>query len=178
MRAAPEIQAVGAGLMNQGPAGWPCPLRRVSKPWNMDRATVRRARFTCIQTSRSRKVSAGLIMYCATWIRLLERLSGEPELLTTLQTYFEQQQRRKDCRGRHGHPSQYAQQQARAGGSAVGRQSGRCGVDCPATCCNQAAAAKPSSLERAVMLQRDTDHFAGGGRAARGGRLFRPGRRL
>jgi carbohydrate diacid regulator len=91
----PEVQAVGIGLMNQGPAGWALSVDEGFKALEFGlRGQPNRKvhSYSDIAVTESMRRSVNVLRYLES---LLERLSGEPELLVTLQAYFEQQQRRK-----------------------------------------------------------------------------------
>jgi carbohydrate diacid regulator len=94
-RAVPEIQAVGVGLMNQGPAGWASSVDEGFKALEFGvrgKANQKVHLYSDIAVNESVRRTHNVLRYLDS---LLERLAGEPELLVTLQTYFDEQQRRK-----------------------------------------------------------------------------------
>jgi carbohydrate diacid regulator len=97
LRAAPELPAVGVGLMNQGPAGWALSVDEAFKAleFGLRSNPGRKVHlYSDIAVNESVRRTGNVLRYLES---LLERLSNEPELLLTLQTYFDQQQRRKSA---------------------------------------------------------------------------------
>jgi sugar diacid utilization regulator len=95
VRAVPEIQAVGVGLMNQGPAGWASSVDEAFKALEFGArggAGRKVHLYSDIAVNESVRRTNNVLRYLDS---LLERLADEPELLVTLQTYFDEQQRRK-----------------------------------------------------------------------------------
>jgi carbohydrate diacid regulator len=95
VRGLPEVQAVGVGLMNQGPAGWAASVDEASKALEFgvrSNAGKKVHLYSDIAVNESVRRTNNVLRYLDS---LLERLAGEPELLVTLQTYFDEQQRRK-----------------------------------------------------------------------------------
>jgi sugar diacid utilization regulator len=95
VRAVPEIQAVGIGLMNQGALGWATSVDEAFKALEFGvRGTAARKvhLYSDIAVNESVRRTNNVLRYLDS---LLERLAGEPDLLVTLQTYFDEQQRRK-----------------------------------------------------------------------------------
>jgi carbohydrate diacid regulator len=95
IKAMPEILGIGIGLMNQGPAGWAQSVDEAFKA--LESATrsnpgKRLYLYSDIVVNESVRRTDNVLRYLNS---LLERLATEPELLTTLQTYFDHQQRRK-----------------------------------------------------------------------------------
>jgi carbohydrate diacid regulator len=95
IKAAPEVLGVGIGLMNQGATGWALSVDEAFKA--LDSAARSSSGkpihlYSDIAVNESVRRTDNVLRYLDS---LLERLAAEPELLTTLQTYFEQQQRRK-----------------------------------------------------------------------------------
>lgn len=95
VRAISQVHGVGVGLMNEGAAGWAA---------SVDEA------FKALQAGRRRGVGPPVFLYSDQAVTdsvlgtdnvlrylnsLLERISIEPELLSTLATYFDQGQHRK-----------------------------------------------------------------------------------
>lgn len=95
VRAVPGVSAVGVGLMNDGPAGW---AESVGEAFKALEAGLRRGRDANVFLYSDVAVSDSVLRACNV-LRylnsLLERISLEPELLTTLATYFDQGQHRK-----------------------------------------------------------------------------------
>jgi carbohydrate diacid regulator len=95
VKAMGEIQAVGIGLLNQGPSGWAqsvdeaCKALEFGAPAAGNRCVHL---YSDIVVNESVRRTDNVMRYLNS---LLERLAEEPDLLTTLHTYFEQLQRRK-----------------------------------------------------------------------------------
>jgi sugar diacid utilization regulator len=95
VKATSDILGVGIGLQNQGPSGWAqsvdeaCTALGFGSP-----APVKRSvhLYSDIVVNESVRRTDNVLRYLNS---LLERLAEEPELLSTLQTYFDQLQRRK-----------------------------------------------------------------------------------
>ena len=90
-----EIQAVGVGLSGSGPAGWAATVDEACKAVefglrNNPTRTVHL--YSDIAINESARKNENVLRYLNS---LLERLADEPELLTTLQSYFDNQLRRK-----------------------------------------------------------------------------------
>jgi carbohydrate diacid regulator len=95
LKSIPEITGVGVGLMNEGPAGWGMSVDEAFKALEFGtrgKPATKVHLYSDIAINESARRTDNVLRYLNS---LLERLSGEPELLETLQTYFEQQQRRK-----------------------------------------------------------------------------------
>ncbi len=95
MKAAPDVRAVGIGLMNQGPRGWAASVDEAFKALESGLrgdAAKRVHLYSEIAVDESVRRSDNVLRYLNS---LLERLINEPELLLTLETYFDQMQRRK-----------------------------------------------------------------------------------
>jgi carbohydrate diacid regulator len=95
MKATGEILAVGVGLLNQGPSGWALSVDEACKALEFGLpARGRKAihLYSDIVVNESVRRTDNVLRYLNS---LLERLSEEPELLLTLQTYFDHLQRRK-----------------------------------------------------------------------------------
>jgi sugar diacid utilization regulator len=95
IKAMSEILAAGIGLLNQGPAGWALSVDEACKALDFGLPARGRRRihsYSDIVVNESVRRTDNVLRYLNS---LLERLSEEPELLSTLQTYFDQQQRRK-----------------------------------------------------------------------------------
>ena len=95
LKSIPEITGVGAGLMNEGPAGWGMSVDEAFKALEFGTRGKNPTKvhlYSDIAIHESARRTDNVLRYLNS---LLERLSGEPELLETLQTYFDQQQRRK-----------------------------------------------------------------------------------
>ncbi|MGH8517890.1 MAG: PucR family transcriptional regulator, partial [Panacagrimonas sp.] len=94
-RELPEIRYVGVGLMNQGPAGWAMSVDEASKALEFGQRTHSPKVVQCysdISVNESVRRTDNVLRYLNS---LLERLAAEPELLETLQTYFDNRQHRK-----------------------------------------------------------------------------------
>ena len=95
IKAMSEVLAVGIGLLNQGPAGWAQSVDEACKALDFGVPARGRRRihlYSDIVVNESVRRTDNVLRYLSS---LLERLAEEPELLSTLQTYFDQQQRRK-----------------------------------------------------------------------------------
>ena len=95
VRATNEILAVGIGLLNQGPSGWAQSVDEACKAleFAVPAPDMRRVHlYSDIVVNESVRRTDNVLRYLNS---LLERLAEEPELLSTLQTYFDQLQRRK-----------------------------------------------------------------------------------
>lgn len=95
LKSIPEITAVGIGLMNEGPAGWGMSVDEAFKALEFGARGKTQAKvhlYSDIAINESARRTDNVLRYLNS---VLERLAGEPELLETLQTYFDQQQRRK-----------------------------------------------------------------------------------
>ena len=95
IKATGEILAVGIGLLNQGPSGWALSVDEACKALEFG-LPARGSRgihlYSDIVVNESVRRTDNVLRYLNS---LLERLSEEPELLLTLQTYFDHLQRRK-----------------------------------------------------------------------------------
>ena len=95
MKATSEVLAIGIGLLNQGPSGWALSVDEACKALEFGSPAPGKRRvhlYSDIVVNESVRRTDNVLRYLNS---LLERLSEEPELLSTLQTYFEQLQRRK-----------------------------------------------------------------------------------
>jgi carbohydrate diacid regulator len=95
VKANSEILAVGVGLVNQGPSGWALSIDEACKALEFGTpATGERSvhLYSDIVVDESVRRTGNVLRYLSC---LLERLAQEPELLSTLRTYFDQLQRRK-----------------------------------------------------------------------------------
>ncbi|WP_438390168.1 PucR family transcriptional regulator [Caballeronia sp. DA-9] len=91
----PEIMAIGIGLMGVGAAGWAASANEAAHALSFGRAHAGEDRvrlYSDIVIEESVRGTSNALRYI---VSLLEQLSSEPDLLLTLQTYFEQAQRRK-----------------------------------------------------------------------------------
>lgn len=94
VRALPEVRNVGVGLMNEGASGWATSVDEAIKaldfsPKHSGKPQV--ALYSNILLEESARHTSNALRYL---VSLLEQLSNEPDLATTLETYFEQGQRR------------------------------------------------------------------------------------
>jgi carbohydrate diacid regulator len=95
IKTAPEVLGVGIGLMNQSAAGWALSVDEAFKALDSAARSSPGKRlhlYSDIAVNESVRRTDNVLRYLNS---LLERLAAEPELLMTLQTYFEQEQRRK-----------------------------------------------------------------------------------
>jgi carbohydrate diacid regulator len=95
VKATSEILAVGIGLLNQGPSGWALSVDEACTALEFGSPAPGRRRvhlYSEIVVNESVRRTDNVLRYLNS---LLERLAEEPELLSTLQTYFDQLQRRK-----------------------------------------------------------------------------------
>ena len=91
----PEIRYMGIGLMNQGPAGWAMSVDEAGKALEFGQRTHSPKvvpSYSDISVNESVRRTDNVLRYLNS---LLERLAAEPELLETLQTYFDHRQHRK-----------------------------------------------------------------------------------
>jgi sugar diacid utilization regulator len=94
-KATGEILAVGIGLLNQGPSGWALSVDEACKALEFGSPAPRKKNvhlYSDIVVNESVRRTDNVLRYLNS---LLERLAEDPELLSTLQTYFDQLQRRK-----------------------------------------------------------------------------------
>ncbi len=95
VKGAPQIDAVGIGLMNHGPAGWAMSAEEAFKAMDSGRrlnADKRLYQYSDIAVDEGARKLESVSRYLDS---LLERLSAECDLKATLQMYFDQFQRRK-----------------------------------------------------------------------------------
>jgi sugar diacid utilization regulator len=95
VKALPEIRCVGVGLMNQGPAGWAMSLDEANKALDFGlrtNSTKAVQVYSDISVNESVRRTDNVLRYLSS---LLERLTAEPDLLMTLQTYFDHRQHRR-----------------------------------------------------------------------------------
>lgn len=93
--AIPEIKSIGVGLMGEGAAGWAMSAEEASRALSLGRAQGSEERvwlYSKIVLEESVRGTKNALRYL---VSLVEQLAGEPELLETLKTYFDQLQRRK-----------------------------------------------------------------------------------
>jgi sugar diacid utilization regulator len=91
----PEIKAIGIGLTGEGPAGWAMSAEEASRALSSGRGRggEKRVRlYSEIVVEESVRGTKNALRYL---VSLVEQLASEPELLATLETYFDQLQRRK-----------------------------------------------------------------------------------
>ena len=94
-RATNEILAIGVGIMNQGPSGWAQSVDEACKALEFGGPAAGNKwvhLYSDIVVNESVRRTDNVLRYLNS---LLERLAEEPELLLTLQTYFDHLQRRK-----------------------------------------------------------------------------------
>jgi carbohydrate diacid regulator len=95
LNATSEILSVGIGLLNQGPSGWALSVDEACKALEYGTPAPGKRSvhlYSDIVVNEGVRRTDNVLRYCNS---LLERLATEPELLSTLQTYFDQLQRRK-----------------------------------------------------------------------------------
>ena len=95
VKATSEILAVGIGLLNQGPSGWAQSVDEACKALEFGSPAPGKRRvhlYSEIVVNESVRRTDNVLRYLNC---LLELLAEEPELLSTLQTYFDHLQRRK-----------------------------------------------------------------------------------
>lgn len=95
LKAIPEITSLGVGLMNEGSSGWATSVDEAFKALEFGARGNSRSKvhlYSDIAVDEGARRTDNVLRYLNS---LLERLSAEPELLETLQVYFDQQQRRK-----------------------------------------------------------------------------------
>ncbi|AFQ49940.1 PucR family transcriptional regulator [Burkholderia cepacia] len=93
--AAPEVRAIGVGLPGAGAAGWAESASEAGRALNFGRGHLEEERvrlYAEIAVEESIRGTKRALTYLTS---LAEQLAGEPDLLDTLRTYFEQLQRRK-----------------------------------------------------------------------------------
>jgi sugar diacid utilization regulator len=91
----PEIKAIGIGLTGEGAAGWAMSAEEAIRALSCERGRggEERVRFYSeIVVEESVRGKKNALRYL---VSLVEQLASEPELLETLETYFDQLQRRK-----------------------------------------------------------------------------------
>jgi carbohydrate diacid regulator len=89
------VSSVGIGLMNQGPSGWAATAREAIRALESGLAIhppVPVRSFSQIAVNESVRYADTTLRYLDS---LIERLSHEPDLMPTLETYFRLSQRRK-----------------------------------------------------------------------------------
>ncbi len=95
VKSVPDILAMGVGLLNQGATGWALSAEEALKALDCGLQGTPQSRlrlFSDIAIHESVRHKDHVLRYLNA---LLERLAERPELLTTLQAYFELRQRRK-----------------------------------------------------------------------------------
>jgi len=89
-----EIRGIGIGLMNEGASGWSASVDEAIRALDFaskEQSQPHVATYSSILIEECARLSSNARRYL---VSLLEQLSHEPELVSTLQTYFEQGQRR------------------------------------------------------------------------------------
>jgi sugar diacid utilization regulator len=92
--AIPELRSIGVGLMNEGASGWSASVDEAIRALDFAPKSQRQpqvAMYSSILIEESARHASNALRYL---VSLLEQLSNEPELVTTLQTYFDMGQRR------------------------------------------------------------------------------------
>lgn len=93
-RAIPEIHAIGLGLMNEGAQGWAISVDEATRALDFAATSGTNAPvfpYSRIVIEESARLAVNAQRYL---VSLLEQLANEPDLLATLETYFEHGQRR------------------------------------------------------------------------------------
>ncbi|KVU60061.1 PucR family transcriptional regulator [Burkholderia cepacia] len=91
----PEVRAIGVGLPGEGASGWAMSADEASRALSFGRSHLDEARvrlYSEIAVEESIRGTKRTLTYLTS---LVEQLAGEPDLLETLRTYFDQLQRRK-----------------------------------------------------------------------------------
>ncbi|WP_235210343.1 PucR family transcriptional regulator [Caballeronia sordidicola] len=91
----PEIKAIGIGLTGEGAAGWAMSAEEAIRALSSERGRGGEERvrlYSEIVVEESVRGTKNALRYL---VSLVEQLESEPELLETLETYFDQLQRRK-----------------------------------------------------------------------------------
>jgi carbohydrate diacid regulator len=106
MEVLPEIRAIGVGLMGEGAAGWAMSATESGRALSFGRGRQTEAKvrmYSDIVVEESVRGTKNALRYL---VSLIEQLANEPELLTTLEMYFAQLQRRKSTASELGiHPN-------------------------------------------------------------------------
>jgi sugar diacid utilization regulator len=95
VRAVPQVRSVGVGLMNEGAAGWATSVDEAFKALQAGRHSSKGPRvflYSDLAVIDSVLCSSNVLRYLNS---ILGRISIEQELLSTLATYFDQDQHRK-----------------------------------------------------------------------------------
>ena len=104
--ALPEIDAIGIGLMGEDAAGWAMSATEASRALTFGRARQADGKvrlYSDIVVEDSVRGTRNALRYL---VSLIEQLAKEPDLLTTLEVYFAQSQRRKTTASELGiHPN-------------------------------------------------------------------------
>ncbi|WP_423395567.1 PucR family transcriptional regulator [Burkholderia sp. LMG 21824] len=93
--ALPEVKAIGIGLPGEGASGWAKSADEAGRALGFGRTHLDEYRvrlYSEIAVEESIRSAKRTLSYLTS---LIEQLAGEPDLLETLRTYFEQLQRRK-----------------------------------------------------------------------------------
>ncbi|NTX47342.1 helix-turn-helix domain-containing protein [Burkholderia cepacia] len=91
----PDVRAIGVGLPGEGASGWAMSADEASRALSFGRNHLDEARvrlYSEIAVEESIRGTKRTLTYLTS---LVEQLAGEPDLLETLRTYFDQLQRRK-----------------------------------------------------------------------------------
>jgi sugar diacid utilization regulator len=95
LKGEPEVQGIGVGLLASAAAGWAASADEACKAieFGLRNSPLRSVHlYSDIAINESARRNENVLRYLNS---LLERLADEPELLTTLQSYFDNQLRRK-----------------------------------------------------------------------------------
>jgi sugar diacid utilization regulator len=93
VNALPSVRRIGLGLMNEGPSGWAASAEEAMKALDIGQREADRGRvcsYASIVIEEGARRSDNVRRYL---VSLLEQLSNEPDLLLTLEMYFDQGQR-------------------------------------------------------------------------------------
>ncbi|MGK8195645.1 PucR family transcriptional regulator [Burkholderia cepacia] len=91
----PEVKAIGVGLPGEGASGWAMSADEAGRALSFGRSHLDEERvrlYSEIAVEESIRGTKRTLTYLTS---MVEQLAGEPDLLETLRTYFEQLQRRK-----------------------------------------------------------------------------------
>ncbi|RQQ45081.1 PucR family transcriptional regulator [Burkholderia stagnalis] len=93
--AVPEVRAIGVGLPGEGAPGWAMSADEASRALSFGRGGAAQAQVRLYSEIALEESVRGTQRVLSYLVSLVEQLAGEPDLLETLRTYFDQLQRRK-----------------------------------------------------------------------------------
>ncbi|MGU7779048.1 PucR family transcriptional regulator [Burkholderia sp. PU8-34] len=91
----PEINAIGVGLPGEGASGWAMSAEEAGRALSFGRSRSDQDRVRLYSEIAVEESIRGTKRALSYLVSLVEQLAGEPDLLDTLRTYFDQLQRRK-----------------------------------------------------------------------------------